>query len=408
MATHNFQIFDESMTDTMTDIDYQTDTQRTNGVIPGVASPLLHNKLYRQCSVMAYALAQVMVARGYDAPDSDPATLVNSIQRAFAFSVNGDKPNSTGAILTGKPIDAWPVGSIFMTMSNANPATLLGGGTWTKIEGKYLLASASNYTAGSDYGSMTKTISVSNLPAHTHGFTTDSAGTHGHTVSGTAASNGAHTHTGTAASNGAHTHDVSATAASNGLHSHDVSTVSAGAHTHSVSGTSGEAGSHSHTRGTMNITGEVNVDMDTAGSSSGALKLKSNREIGFSRTASGLMGKGIILNASDGWTGATSVVSNHTHSFSATTSNAGAHTHTGTAASAGAHTHSVTGTAAQNGAHTHSVTTVSAGAHTHNVSATAANNGAHVHTGTTGSTGGGTAIDIKPLSIAVNVWRRTA
>ena len=62
MATHNFQIFDESMTDTMTDIDYQTDSQRTNGVIPGVADPLLHNKLYRQCSVMAYAIAQTIVA----------------------------------------------------------------------------------------------------------------------------------------------------------------------------------------------------------------------------------------------------------------------------------------------------------------------------------------------------------
>lgn len=129
MATHNFQIFDESMTDAMTDVDYQTDSQRTNGVIPGVANPLLHNKLYRQCSVMAYAIAQTIVARGYSIDDSDPVSLVNAIQRTFAFSVNGNVPNASGAVTAVRPIDAWPVGSIFITMSNTNPATLLGGGT---------------------------------------------------------------------------------------------------------------------------------------------------------------------------------------------------------------------------------------------------------------------------------------
>ena len=112
MATHNFQIFDESMTDTMTDVDYQSDSQRTNGVIPGVADPLLHNKLYRQCSVMAYAIAQTIVARGYNADDSDPVALVNAIQRTFAFSVNGNVPNASGAVTAVRPIDAWPIGSI--------------------------------------------------------------------------------------------------------------------------------------------------------------------------------------------------------------------------------------------------------------------------------------------------------
>ena len=152
MAEHNFQIFDESMADTMSDVDYQTDSQRTNGVIPGVANPLLHNKLYRQCSVMAFAIAQVIVARGYDANDSDPAALTNAIQRAFAFSVNGNVPNASGAVTAVRPIDAWPIGSIFITASSTNPATLLGGGTWEQIQGKYLLASSNDYTAGNTYG----------------------------------------------------------------------------------------------------------------------------------------------------------------------------------------------------------------------------------------------------------------
>ena len=307
MAEHNFQIFDESMADTMSDIDYQTDSQRTNGVIPGVANPLLHNKLYRQCSVMAFAIAQVLVARGYNANDSDPAALTNAIQRAFAFSVNGNVPNASGAITAFRPLDAWPIGSLFITMSNTNPATLLGGGTWTKIQGKYLLATSSSYTVGNSYGSMTKTLSVANIPNHTHSFTTGSAGAHSHTVS------------------------------------------------------TGSAGNHSHTRGTMNITGNFNgsqlydlgngiVDPYAAGAfgvggSDGRLTVSSGGD--YTQW-------GFKFDASRNWTGSTSTT----------------------------------------GAHTHSVTVNS--------------NGAHTHTGTTGGTGSGTAFNIMPESIAVNIWRRTA
>ena len=305
MAEHNFQIFDESMADTMSDIDYQTESQRTNGVIPGVANPLLHNKLYRQCSVMAFAIAQVLVARGYNANDSDPAALTNAIQRAFAFSVNGNVPNASGAITAFRPLDAWPIGSIFITMSNTSPATLFGGGTWTKIQGKYLLASSSSYTVGNSYGSMTKTLSVANIPSHTHSFTTGSAGAHSHTAS------------------------------------------------------TGSAGNHSHTRGNMNITGTFGTGDNTPSlyrdDTSGAFYnsgTDGNRYAGattnWDRTSK------ITLDASRTWSGATSTT----------------------------------------GAHTHSVTVNS--------------NGAHTHSGTTNGTGSGTAFNIMPESIAVNIWRRTA
>ena len=456
MATHNWQIFDESMSDTMTDIDYQSDSQRTNGVIPGVADPLLHNKLYRQCSVMAYAIAQTIVARGYSIDDSDPVSLTNAIQRTFAFSVNGDKPNASGAITTGKPLDAWPVGSIFITASNSNPSTLLGGGTWVKIEGKYLLASSSSYTAGSSYGAMTKNIAETNLPSHTHGFTTGSAGAHTHSTSGTAASSGAHTHTISADSAGAHTHTTSGTAANNGAHTHTISAASNGAHTHTTSGTAasagahthtietnekgahthtastGSAGNHAHTRGNMNITGTFFGDNIGGTYNTGA----------FSFTGSSVT-PGIVddveapsrvidFDASETWTGTTNTTGAHTHSVtvdsggkhthggtaasagahthttSGTAASNGAHTHTGSAASAGSHTHTTSGTAASAGAHTHTGSAASAGAHTHTTSGTAASAGAHTHTGTTNATGGGTAFNVMPLSVAVNVWQRTA
>ena len=50
MADSNFLVFGESVAanDIETDSVYQTDTQRISGVVPGIAGPALHNKLYKQ------------------------------------------------------------------------------------------------------------------------------------------------------------------------------------------------------------------------------------------------------------------------------------------------------------------------------------------------------------------------
>ena len=363
MATHNFQIFDESMTDTMTDIDYQTDTQRTNGVIPGVADPLLHNKLYRQCSVMAYAIAQTIVARGYNASDSDPVALVNAIQRTFAFSVNGNVPNASGAVTAVRPIDAWPVGSLFMTFSSTNPSTLLGGGTWTQIKGKYIIAADTGYTVdgSTTYGAMTKNVP---LVAHTHTFTTAAGGAHSHTITGTAASNGNHTHSITTSSDGSHTHTAS----------------------------TGSTGNHSHTRGSMNITGTFsgvgNLNDNTKATLTGAFY----RINTVAHPAEGAV-VGNDGSARDDYFGFNAARDNGKY-WTGSTSTTGAHTHTVTVNSNGAHKHG--GTAASNGAHTHTVSGST------NTSTT------HTHTGTTASAGTSASFDVRPLSLAVYMWRRTA
>ena len=63
----------------------------------------------------------------------------------------------------------YPVGSIYMNVTNGtNPGTLLGFGTWTAIEGRFIIGADSTYTAGGTGGGATKTIGVNNLPAHTH------------------------------------------------------------------------------------------------------------------------------------------------------------------------------------------------------------------------------------------------
>lgn len=280
MATNNFLIFDESLTAIDTDQEYLAESQRLNGVTPGLASPKMHNKLYRQCSVMAYAIANVLAARGFNADDSDPAGLVNAIQRAFAFTVNGNTPNASGAVTAVRPIDAWPVGSVFITLQNANPASLLGGGTWVQIKGRYLLAAdEGNLVDGTTtVGAHTKNVP---LPSHTHGFTTGSAG----------------------------------------------------AHTHGVSGTTGGAGGHSHTRGSMNITGRVGAALQDYAGPTGPFYTGGSS---VPEAENGNWGAyNIYFDASRSWSGSTSAVANHTHGFSATSGSAGAHTHSGTTGAAG-------------------------------------------------------------------------
>ena len=66
---------------------------------------------------------------------------------------------------------AHPVGSLYWTSSKENPAVTFGGGTWKQITDKFVLAAGSTYKAESAGGAATVTLSVSNLPSHSHTFT---------------------------------------------------------------------------------------------------------------------------------------------------------------------------------------------------------------------------------------------
>ena len=70
MASTNFKLFDENKTNMMSDTEYNINTQRLNGVQTGIASSQLQNKTLYQTSLVAYALAQIMMQNGYDANDS--------------------------------------------------------------------------------------------------------------------------------------------------------------------------------------------------------------------------------------------------------------------------------------------------------------------------------------------------
>lgn len=62
---------------------------------------------------------------------------------------------------------AYPVGSIYLSVTDANPAALFGG-TWERIGGRFLLGADSTYAAGSTGGETAHTLTVDEMPKHNH------------------------------------------------------------------------------------------------------------------------------------------------------------------------------------------------------------------------------------------------
>lgn len=146
-----------------------------------------------------------------------------------ASATNADKVDGYHASdLLGK---IYPVGSIYMSMSATNPATLFGVGTWKRIsQGRMLLgADDSTYKAGATGGEATHTLTAAEMPAHSHGIST--SGDHSHYFYGSNNNNGKFTE-GDGLDTEANLHYTK---------NERFTTSSAGAHTHTISNSGGGA-----------------------------------------------------------------------------------------------------------------------------------------------------------------------
>ena len=65
----------------------------------------------------------------------------------------------------------YPIGSLYWSSKDTDPSTLFGG-TWVQIKDRFVLACGDTYTSsGATGGTSTVTLSVSNMPSHSHNFT---------------------------------------------------------------------------------------------------------------------------------------------------------------------------------------------------------------------------------------------
>ena len=82
MASSNIKLFDENKGNMLTDTEFNISTQRLNGLQAGIASSQLQNKAMYQASLVAYAIAQVMMQNGKNANDTDAVS-------AFVANLSG-------------------------------------------------------------------------------------------------------------------------------------------------------------------------------------------------------------------------------------------------------------------------------------------------------------------------------
>lgn len=208
--------------------------------------------------------------------------LIKYMKQALTITVNGNAPDANNNIDIKSTImnSVYPIGSIYLTLNNNNPATLLGIGTWKALSGStpgyYLMTggeSSSSYpvvvvnsaTSGSNYsfsnaadskylkGTGDVTLAAANIPKHTHPITNSSL------------------------------------------------TVSS-------------AGGHTHDKGSMNIQGSFGDNRRGESYLSGAFSQGSGTSAG-SGHSSGTTYK-IQFNAKDSWSGTTSSNGAHTHTIS--------------------------------------------------------------------------------------------
>ena len=64
----------------------------------------------------------------------------------------------------------YPVGSIYISVNSTSPATLFGG-TWEILNDVFLLAAGSYANAGTFGGEATHTLTVDEMPSHSHTYT---------------------------------------------------------------------------------------------------------------------------------------------------------------------------------------------------------------------------------------------
>lgn len=78
-------------------------------------------------------------------------------------------------IIKAAKLSAWPIGSIYISMVSTNPGTLFGG-TWVRMENRFLLGAGSGYVAGSTGGEAEHTLTGNEMPSHYHLLAMNQAG----------------------------------------------------------------------------------------------------------------------------------------------------------------------------------------------------------------------------------------
>lgn len=129
--------------------------------------------------------------------NNTPAT-ANTLNERFGQIVNTingeiDSANIKDGAITLAKISSeiyqkmYPIGSVYINASdNTSPSTLLGFGTWEAFgQGRVPVGKADTGTfasAGATMGTESETLTLAQVPSHSHSGTTNNAGNHSHST----------------------------------------------------------------------------------------------------------------------------------------------------------------------------------------------------------------------------------
>lgn len=171
--TIQWKIGEQGTLNTLSSEDYTIDTE--NDLIT-ISNLLLSNVLPYTDQANFYLYAKDLLTE-----DAENMFVPKGIPTFEAgehdFQVNGKLYIAENDRTNIKEIRAliYPVGSIYMSVNNTNPSTLFGG-TWVQLQNRFLLGAGSSYTAGATGGSATHTLTIDEMPSHSHGLKNDKTG----------------------------------------------------------------------------------------------------------------------------------------------------------------------------------------------------------------------------------------
>ena len=171
MASSNIKLFDENKGNMLNDTEFNISTQRLNGLQTGVASSQLQNKAMYQASLIAYAIAQLMLANGKNANDTDAvSTFVNNLLASIVQKV-ADK--ATKQDVEAGTVGKWISSELFKSnnediastylklaggtmlgnlLLNADPTSALQAVTKRYVDNNFAKIQTGSYTGTGTYG----------------------------------------------------------------------------------------------------------------------------------------------------------------------------------------------------------------------------------------------------------------
>ena len=94
----------------------------------------------------------------------------NGVWKNLSFvATQGDTVDLSGYVQKNELLNLiYPVGSIYISVNSTSPASLFGG-TWEILNDVFLLAAGSYANAGTFGGEAEHTLTVDEMPSHSHG-----------------------------------------------------------------------------------------------------------------------------------------------------------------------------------------------------------------------------------------------